>query len=188
MLEDVSLEPQPTEEELAEAAAAEAAAEQDAELARRIRREVRRMQTGDAIADIAQDEADEAEERATAEAAEEQKKGEEERQRKRQSNIFWQMISGTILLREGVSKYYSQMILVASLFFISIFVMFWSLHLDMRYSELARRVQLTRERSVRLQEMKYLKCSHSAISEELKRRGIELDDPTRPSTIIKEKK
>ncbi len=183
MLEDVSLEPQPTEEELAAAAAEQ----QDAELARRIRREVRRMQTGDAIADIAQDEAEDEQIRAAEEAAAQQQKAEEAKAKRRESNVFWQLISGTILLRHGVSKYYSQMILVASLFFVSIFVMFWSLHLDMRYSELARTVQLTRERSVRLQEMKYLRCSHSAISAELERRGIDISDATRPSTVIKEK-
>ncbi len=183
MLEDVSLEPKPTEEELKEIEQQQ----QDAEFARRVRREVKRMQSGEAQDDMEQDEIDDAEERAAEQAEQQRRADAEERERKRRNSIFRQILSGNILLREGVSKYYSQMILVAALFFVSIFVMFWSLHLDMRYSQLARSVQLTRERSVRLQELKYLKCSHSAISSELERRGIKISDPTRPTTIIKDK-
>ncbi len=181
-LEDISLEPTPTEEELAQ----QAQQAEDAEFARRVRREVRRIESGEAEQDIEQDEIEEAEQKAAEEQAAEQKAEEEEKRHKRSQNIFWLIISGNILLREGVSKYYSQMVVIAVMFFVSIVVMFWSLHLDMRYSQISRNVQLLREKSVRLQEERYQKCSHSAISSELKRRGIELNDPTRPSTVIEE--
>lgn len=181
-MEDTSLEPIPTAEEM-EQMQREA---EDAEFARRVRREVKRMESGDADEDLAQDESEEEERRAAEEAAEAAEAAERKREERRQRTIFWQLISGSILLRRGVSKYYTQMILVAVMFFVSIFVMFWSLHLDMRYSDLSRENQLLREKSIRLQEMVHSKGSHSAISAELKRRGIELGDATRPATIIDE--
>ena len=63
-------------------------------------------------------------------------------------------------------------------------VMFWSLHLDMRYTRLERDVQKLRERSIRLQEQRYQRTTHSAIVEQLRARGIELYDPQAPGEII----
>ena len=147
--------------------------EQEEEFARRVRREVRRMERGEAEEDIRADEEREAEERAEA----------EERER-RGSSTFWQLFSGTILVREGVSKYYPYMLTIAGMFFLSIMVMFWSLHLDMRYTRLERDVQKLRERSIRLQEQRYQRTTHSAIVEQLRARGIELYDPQAPGEII----
>ena len=95
-----------------------------------------------------------------------------------------QLFSGTILVREGVSKYYPYMLTIAGMFFLSIMVMFWSLHLDMRYTRLERDVQKLRERSIRLQEQRYQRTTHSAIVEQLRARGIELYDPQAPGEII----
>ena len=94
------------------------------------------------------------------------------------------LFSGTILVREGVSKYYPYMLTIAGMFFLSIMVMFWSLHLDMRYTRLERDVQKLRERSIRLQEQRYQRTTHSAIVEQLRARGIELYDPQAPGEII----
>ena len=105
--------------------------------------------------DIRADEEREAEERAEAEER-------ERRERRRRSSTFWQLFSGTILVREGVSKYYPYMLTIAGMFFLSIMVMFWSLHLDMRYT----------------------RTTHSAIVEQLRARGIELYDPQAPGEII----
>ena len=118
-----------------------------------------------------------AEERAEAEER-------ERRERRRRSSTFWQLFSGTILVREGVSKYYPYMLTIAGMFFLSIMVMFWSLHLDMRYTRLERDVQKLRERSLRLQEQRYQRTTHSAIVEQLRARGIELYDPQAPGEII----
>lgn len=87
-------------------------------------------------------------------------------------------------MREGVSKYYPYMLTIAGMFFLSIVVMFWSLHLDMRFSRLEREVQVLRERSIRLEEQRYRRTTHSAILEELHRRGIELYDPVAPGEWI----
>ena len=108
----------------------------------------------------------------------------ERRERRRRSSTFWQLFSGTILVREGVSKYYPYMLTIAGMFFLSIMVMFWSLHLDMRYTRLERDVQKLRERSIRLQEQRYQRTTHSAIVEQLRARGIELYDPQAPGEII----
>ena len=112
---------------------------------------------------------------------------EEERQRRerrRKASTFWQLFSGTILVHEGVSKYYPYMLSIAGMFFLSIAVMFTTLHLDMKYSRLEREVQILRERSIRLQEQRYRRTTHSAIVERLRERGIELTDPPAPGEII----
>ena len=70
------------------------------------------------------------------------------------------------------------------MFFLSIVVMFWSLHLDMRYTRLERDVQKLRERSIRMQEQRYQRTTHSAIVRQLEARGIELYDPLVPGEII----
>ena len=151
--------------------------EAEAELARRIRREVRRMERGEADDDLREDEEREAAER----------EAEEERRRKaerRAASTFWQLVSGTILLRRGVSQYYPYMGCIAGMFLLSIMVMFWSLHQDMKYSRLEREVQVLRERSIRLEEQRFSRTTHSAVVEELRRRGIDLYDPPVPGEII----
>ena len=155
----------------------EAQRAQEAEFARRVRREVLRIERGEADEDI----------RADMEREEEEKAEEEERQRRerrRKASTFWQLFSGTILVHEGVSKYYPYMLTIAGMFFLSIVVMFWSLHLDMRYTRLERDVQKLRERSIRMQEQRYQRTTHSAIVEQLRARGIELYDPQAPGEII----
>ncbi len=177
ILEDAPLTPQPTREEIE-------AAEQDEQLARRIRREVRRIERGEAAEDI---EREEAEEQAEREQQEAEKAEEQQRQHRRANNIFWLLLSGSILQKEAVARYYSQLAVIAVLFFVSIFVLFWSLHLDMTYNHELRHVQLLRERSARLQELRYSTCSHSAILQELERRGLTLKDPSHPAMVIEGK-
>ena len=143
----------------------EAQRAQEAEFARRVRREVLRIERG------------EAEEKAEAEER-------ERRERRRKASTFWQLFSGTILVREGVSKYYPYMLSIAGMFFLSIAVMFTALHLDMKYTRLEREVQILRERSIRLQEQRYSRTTHSAIVERLRERGIDLNDPSAPGEII----
>lgn len=152
-----------------------AAREREEELARRIRREVLRVQSGEADEEI----------RADREQAEEEARQEEQRkEERRRSNIFWLLFSGNILVRKGASEYYRYMICIAAMFFVSIFVMFTALHLDMKYTRLEREVQILRERSIRLQEQRYSRTTHSAIVERLRERGIDLSDPSAPGEII----
>lgn len=156
-----------------------AAREREAELARTIRREVLRVQRGEADEEIRREEEEEAAQRAEAEET-------ERRERRRRSSALWQLFSGTILVREGSAEYYRYLICIAGMFFLSIVVMFWALHLDVRYTRLERDVQLLRERSIRLEEQRYRQTTHSAVVERLRERGIELYDPLTPSEIIEE--
>ena len=149
----------------------EARRRQEEEFARRVRREVLRIERGEADEDIRADMEREEEER-------------QRRERRRKASTFWQLFSGTILVHEGVSKYYPYMLSIAGMFFLSIAVMFTTLHLDMKYSRLEREVQILRERSIRLQEQRYRRTTHSAIVERLRERGIELIDPPAPGEII----
>lgn len=155
----------------------EAQREQEKELARRIRREVRRMERGEADEEIQSDQEQEATEKAEREEA-------QHKETKRKASLIFQFFSGTILVRKGVSQYYPYMLCIAGMFFLSIAVMFWSLHLDMKYSRLEREVQMLRERSIRLQEQRYGRTTHSAITLELQKRGIELSDPAAPGETI----
>ena len=45
-------------------------------------------------------------------------------------------------------------------------------------------VQKLRDRSIRLEEQRYRRTTHSAVAAELARRGIELYDPQKPVEII----
>lgn len=111
-----------------------AAREREEELARRIRREVLRVQSGEADEEIRAD-------REREQAEEEARQEEQRKEERRRSNIFWLLFSGNILVRKGASEYYRYMICIAAMFFVSIFVMFTALHLDMKYSRLYREVR-----------------------------------------------
>ncbi len=76
------------------------------------------------------------------------------------------------------------MLSVAGMFFLSIVVMFWSLHLDLKYSRLEREVQVLRERSIRLEEQRYRRTTHSAVAARLRERGIDLQDPRTPGETL----
>lgn len=168
MSEDSTFDYEPSAEE-------REAAEQDAELARRIRAEVVRVTSGEAEEDLAEDE------RIRHEEQEQERTQEAESARQ----SVWQVLaSGKILLHEGVVRYYSHMLVVIVLIFISIVVMFWSLRVDMRHSALSNEVQLLRERSIRMRESSYSQSSHSAISRELERRKIDLQDAKTPSMVM----
>lgn len=151
--------------------------EEDEEFRRRVRREVLRVQSGDADEDIERDKEEQAEQ-------ERETKEREERRRKRRSRLFWQLFSGNILLNKSISENYRYFAAIAAMCFASIAVMFMVLYSNMRYSQLEREVQLVRERSIRMQEQLYTKTTHAAIKEELKRRGIPLQDPSKASEVV----
>lgn len=151
--------------------------EADRELARRIRREVRRVQSGEAQEELEREEAEERAIRAEREAA-------KEREERRQRSPLRGLITGNILRQEWLTVHYRYPLLIAGVFLLSIFVMFWSLRLDMRLTRTEAEVQLLRERSLRLERERTRRTSHSAIVEELRRRNIPLEDPKAPCEII----
>lgn len=170
MLKDLDFHPERQEEELRR--------QEEEALARRVRREVLRVQSGEAAEDLEADRrAEEAEEQARVEA--------EERRERRHRNPFYRLISGTILVGEHATRSYPYLMTIAAMFFLNIVVLFWSLHLDLRYSRLEREVQKLRERSIRYEEQRYRQSTHSAVSKKLEQRGIVLKDPATPGQIIR---
>ena len=153
------------------------AAAREAELARKIRREVLRVQRGEADDDLRADSEAEAETRAEAERA-------ERLERRRRSSFLWLLFSGGILVRESFAGYYRYLLCMAVAFFVSIFVLFSALHLDLKHSRLEGEVRLLRERAVRLQEQRSRATTHSAVVRALAERGIPLHDPAEPGEII----
>ncbi|MDE6045719.1 MAG: hypothetical protein K2G10_00255 [Alistipes sp.] len=153
------------------------ARQQEEEFARRVRREVLRIGRGDADEEIRADLAREAEERA-------EQRAEAAAREKRRASLVRQFFTGTILVREGVSRSYPYMLCIAVMLFLSIFVMFLALRFDMRHSELEREVQKLRERSIRLSEERFQATTHSAIVARLRERRIPLYDPPAPGEVI----
>lgn len=146
-------------------------------LARRVRREVLRIQRGEAEQELQADR--EAEEEAAREEALRRAKA-----ARKAANPIFRLLSGSILVSRGVARNYPYLLTIAGMFFLNIVVLFWSLHLDLRYSRLEREVQKLREQSIRLEERRYRLTTHSAVVEELARRGIAIEDPTQPIEII----
>ncbi len=117
---------------------------------------------------------------------ESEEESEERRRLRRRASTLRQFLSGTILVRKDVSKYYPYMLSIAAMFFLSIIVIFWSLHLDIRYSRVESEAKRLRERSIRLEELRFRRTTHSAILSRLKERGIELCEPLAPSETIED--
>ena len=150
--------------------------EQQEEIKRIVRSEFRRVQSGEADEDMAEDVRREQQEREEAET--------------RASRHKWLrsiglLLTGEILVRENVARFYSYASYIALMFFLSIVTLFAGLRVETKCNRLEREVELLHERSIRFKEQRYQKSSHSAIVEELERRGIELYDPLTPTNIIK---
>lgn len=153
--------------------------EQKEEIKRLVRTEYRRMASGEADEDVADD----------IRREEEQRAAEEERERKSRKprwliavRLF---LTGEILIKDEVAKFYNYVSYIALMFFLSIVTLFAALRLEMRCNKLEHEVELLHERSIRIKEQRYRHCSHSAIVERLERHGIELYDPLSPSNVIK---
>lgn len=174
--------------------------ERDEARERRIRREVRYLSDGEApfgsdgrFSEEGAEERD-AEERAAEEAeraAREREAFEAEAERRartirRRKRPVFRILSGTILVGEQATRYYPYLATLAVLFFLNIAVLFWSLHLDRRYLRLEREVQVLRERAIRFGAQRSRTTAHSAIVEEIERRGLGLADPAGPNEIIDE--
>lgn len=153
--------------------------EEDEEFRRRVRDEVWRMQSGEADEDMERDREEREQEREEREAS-------AEREKRHKSTLRWQFFSGSILTNRHIADSYRYLIVIAVMCLISIAVMFWSLHIDSRYSLMEREVQLLRERSIRLQEHLYEKTTHQAIREELARRGMTLQDPSTTKAVVED--
>jgi len=89
-------------------------------------------------------------------------------------------------VNRSVAENYRYFAAIAAMCFVSIVVMFTALHADLKYSRMEREVQLLRERSIRLQEQLHRRTTHAAMVEELRRRGIDLQDPRKPKAVVED--
>lgn len=171
--EDIEIDPSFREER--ERAAAEA--ERD----RRIRQEVVRVLSGKAEEDLAEDERLRAEQ----EAAEEEEREREERRRNSWWNKWFQaLFTGEILTNEETRHIYPYLMFVAGMFFLSIFILFTALSLDIKRSRLQDELRVLQEQSVRQSEQLYKATSRSAIIEQSKARGLNLEELPTQTYII----
>ncbi len=159
----------------------------DEELARRILREVVQQEQSDSTE--TDDDEYYASERVNDDQNEDRSEGENSEPKKESSSnklieSILMMLTGNILLKRGVSKYYSHMFIVAVLFFISIMVLFGSLHLDMTHNRLTNESQMLREKSIRLKEVRSSQTTHSAIIKELKRRKLPIAESDKPAILV----
>ena len=101
-------------------------------------------------------------------------------------DVTVKLLSGTILLSEGITQYYRYLWGIAAMFFVSIFVLFLSLQLDLRCSSLEREVRILRAKQTMLESRRYKETTHTAIVEKLHRHQLKLSDPKEPARKIEE--
>ncbi len=102
----------------------------------------------------------------------------------RESNPFWQFISGNWLILDGIAGTYAYLLVVAAALFLSVVSIFYSFHLGEKYTRRSSQVQLLRERELEFRRARFNATSHTAILRELKERGIPVYDIQESKTII----
>lgn len=172
---DEDIEIDPTFREERERAAE--AAERD----RRIRQEVVRVLSGAAEQDLAEDERLRLEQEA---AEAEEREAEERRQNSWWNTTFKALFTGEILTKEKIKHIYPYLMFVAGMFFLSIFILFTALRLDIKRSRLQDELRVLQEQAVRQSEQLYKATSRSAIIEQSKARGLNLEELPTQTCII----
>lgn len=156
-------------------------AEAKAERERMIREQVVRVMSGAAAEDLAEDERLRLEQ----EAAEQQEREREERRQNSWWNkTFKAFFTGEILTNEETRHIYPYLMFVAGMFFLSIFILFSALRLDIKHSRLQEELRVLQEQSVRLSEQLYRTTSRGAIIEQSKARGLNLEELPTQTYII----
>lgn len=114
------------------------------------------------------------------ELSEEERAALEEKRRRRaerrQKNIFRQLYSGEILTKDEVRALYPYLTVLAITFLLSIVVLFSALGLDISRTQLQNELKVLQEQSVRQSEKLYRATSRSAIIEQSKARGLNLEE------------
>lgn len=148
--------------------------EQQEAIRRTIREEIRRTRLSD-------DDAEEYADDATEDTDEEQ-----ESRTPQWIVALGALFSGEILIGKRIKGGYNYLLCIAILYLVGIIIIFSSLHLEIRRNRLAKEVGLLREKSWRMTEERNARTSHSAIVEEIEKRGLGLSDPAAPITIVEE--
>lgn len=122
------------------------------------------------------------------ELSEEERAALEEKRRRRaerrQKNIFRQLYSGEILTKDEVRALYPYLTVLAITFLLSIVVLFSALGLDISRTQLQNELKVLQEQSVRQSEKLYRATSRSAIIEQSKARGLNLEELPTQTYII----
>ncbi len=171
--EDIEIDPSFREER--ERAAAKAERE------RMIREQVVRVMSGAAEEDLAEDERLRLEQEA---AEQEEREREERRQNSWWNKTFKAIFTGEILTNEETRHIYPYLMFVAGMFFLSIFILFTALRLDIKRSRLQDELRVLQEQSVRQSEQLYRATSRGAIIEQSKARGLNLEELPTQTYII----
>ncbi len=171
--EDIEIDPSFREER--ERAAAKAERE------RMIREQVVRVMSGAAEEDLAEDERLRLEQEA---AEQEEREREERRQNSWWNKTFKAVFTGEILTNEETRHIYPYLMFVAGMFFLSIFILFTALRLDIKRSRLQDELRVLQEQSVRQSEQLYRATSRGAIIEQSKARGLNLEELPTQTYII----
>lgn len=167
--EDTEIDPSQREEQERE--------EAEREFARRVRREVRRINSGEADDQMAEEEREEREREAA-------KQAEREKQRRRSSRTLRLLFTGSILTKDEIRRSFPYLVCVAAMFFLSIFILFSALRLDIRRSRLQEELKLLHEKSVRQSELLYRSTSRQAVIEQSQARGLNLQELPTQTFII----
>lgn len=158
----------------------------DAERERRIQREVvritpvERYHHYDDVDDIAQEEAYS---NPFIEAEEEEARESGEMQTQRTKSL-WQHITTGTFLTDGAASYYRSLLIIAAMYFLSIFLNFVQLNSDREYRSLQNYATVLNERAVLKEEERFSLSSKSYVEERLKSYGIDLIDLSKHSRLI----
>ena len=118
-----------------------------------------------------------------------EREAEEREAEERRRNSWWNkwfqaLFTGEILTNEETRHIYPYLMFVAGMFFLSIFILFSALRLDIKRSRLQDELRVLQEQSVRQSEQLYKATSRSAIIEQSKARGLDLEElPTQTYVI-----
>jgi len=96
--------------------------------------------------------------------------------RRRCGLLLRMLFTGGILTKEQMRRLYPYLVCVATMFFLSIFVLFSALRLDIRRSRLQDELKLLHEKSVRQSEELYRSTSRQAVIEQSQSRGLSLQE------------
>lgn len=122
------------------------------------------------------------------ELSEEERAALEEKRRRRaerrQKNIFRQLYSGEILTKDEVRALYPYLMVLGVTFLLSMLVLFSALRLDINRTRLQNELKVLQEQSVRQSEKLYRATSRSAIIEQSKARGLNLEEMPTQTYII----
>lgn len=103
---------------------------------------------------------------------------------KRRFGIVYQIVMGTILNSNFLRDNYRYIALMAIMLLGSIGMLFTSLSVYSRYLKLDEQVRILRDDAAELKSRRFEATSHDAVKRMLEERGIRLDDPRRPQTVV----